>query len=46
MLLRLAAAAGQDKPGLLLSGAGSVTGSKGSRVEGVGLLRAASPYQN
>lgn len=51
ILLRLAlpgpaAATGQDKPELLLSGNGGVTGSEGSRVQGVGLLRAASPYQN
>ena len=49
MLLRLAlpgpaAATGQDELGRLLSRARAVTGSEGSRVEGVGLLPAASPY--
>lgn len=42
----LAAAAGQGEPGLLLSGARGVTGSKRNRVEGIGLLPAVSPNQN
>lgn len=41
-----AVAAGQDEPGRRLSRAGGVTESEGSRVEGLGLLRAAFPYQN
>lgn len=41
-----AVAAGQDEMGLLLAAAGGITGSEGSRAQGIGLLCAASPYQN